>query len=89
MNKQEIFPKLVDILCQSLNLEITDVTLHSTLINDLGAESIDFLDIIFRVEREFGIKIQRGDLFPENDNVNIQAFNVEMLQDYIYSRLVK
>jgi hypothetical protein len=33
---------------------------------DLGAESIDFLDIVFRLEREFGIKIPRGELFPES-----------------------
>ena len=33
---------------------------------DLGAESIDFLDIVFRLEREFGIRIPRGELFPES-----------------------
>ena len=38
----------------------------STLQGDLGAESIDFLDIVFRLEREFGIKIPRGELFPES-----------------------
>ena len=32
----------------------------------MGAESIDFLDIVFRLEREFGIKIPRGELFPES-----------------------
>ena len=38
----------------------------ATLQGDLGAESIDFLDIVFRLEREFGIKIPRGELFPES-----------------------
>jgi acyl carrier protein len=38
----------------------------TTLVGDLGAESIDFLDIVFRLERAFNIKIPRGDLFPEN-----------------------
>ena len=38
----------------------------ATLQGDLGAESIDFLDIVFRLERNFGIKIPRGELFPEN-----------------------
>src|SRR5262249_23230953 len=38
----------------------------ATLQGDLGAESIDFLDIVFRLEREFGIRIPRGELFPES-----------------------
>jgi acyl carrier protein len=42
------------------------VTRDATLQGDLGAESIDFLDIVFRLERNFGIKIPRGELFPEN-----------------------
>jgi len=40
-----------------------------TLQGDLGAESIDFLDIVFRLERNFGIKIPRGELFPENEHL--------------------
>jgi acyl carrier protein len=43
-----------------------DVTADASLRNDLGAESIDLLDIVFRLERNFGIKIPRGELFPEN-----------------------
>ena len=43
-----------------------DVTPDATLFKDLGAESIDLLDIVFRLERNFGIKIPRGELFPEN-----------------------
>jgi acyl carrier protein len=43
-----------------------EVTPAATLQGDLGAESIDFLDIVFRLEREFGIKIPRGELFPES-----------------------
>jgi acyl carrier protein len=42
------------------------VTPTATLQGDLGAESIDFLDIVFRLEREFNIKIPRGELFPES-----------------------
>src|SRR5262249_15152550 len=47
-------------------VEEDDVTPASTLQGDLGAESIDFLDIVFRREREFGIQIPRGELFPES-----------------------
>ncbi|MBR9803618.1 acyl carrier protein, partial [bacterium] len=39
---------------------------EATLSGDLGAESIDFLDIVFRLEKAFDIKIPRGELFPEN-----------------------
>ena len=42
------------------------MTPDATLFKDLGAESIDLLDIVFRLERHFGIKIPRGELFPEN-----------------------
>ena len=41
---------------------------------DLGAESIDFLDITFRLEREFGIKIPSGELFPDQASENVPAF---------------
>ena len=43
-----------------------EISPKATLQGDLGAESIDFLDIVFRLEREFNIKIPRGELFPES-----------------------
>jgi acyl carrier protein len=54
------------VLEESLNVDEDDLTPTATLQGDLGAESIDFLDIVFRLEREFGIKIPRGELFPES-----------------------
>jgi acyl carrier protein len=60
-----IYERVVDVLVQSLNVDADEVTPSSTLRDDLGAESIDFLDIVFRLEREFNIKIPRGELFPE------------------------
>src|SRR5207237_3638014 len=54
------------LLVESLNVDEDDLTPTATLQGDLGAESIDFLDIVFRLEREFGIKIPRGELFPES-----------------------
>ena len=53
-------------LVEALNADEDAVSPTSTLQGDLGAESIDFLDIVFRLEREFGIKIPRGELFPES-----------------------
>jgi acyl carrier protein len=49
----------------ALSVEEDEVTPSTTLLGDLGAESIDFLDIVFRLERAFGIKIPRGELFIE------------------------
>ena len=66
MTKDEIFDKVKTTLVDSLNVDEDEVTPKSTLQGDLGAESIDFLDIVFRLEREFGIKIPRGELFPES-----------------------
>src|SRR5215469_4757856 len=62
----EIFQKVQATLVDALGVDEEDVTRDATLQGDLGAESIDFLDIVFRLERNFGIKIPRGELFPEN-----------------------
>jgi acyl carrier protein len=64
--QDEIFEKVQATLVDALGVEEDDVTRGATLQGDLGAESIDFLDIVFRLERNFGIKIPRGELFPEN-----------------------
>jgi acyl carrier protein len=62
----EIYEKVRTTLVDALGVDEDDVTPESSLRNDLGAESIDLLDIVFRLERNFGIKIPRGELFPEN-----------------------
>jgi len=63
---EEIYGKVARVLVEALNVDEDDLTPTATLQGDLGAESIDFLDIVFRLEREFGIKIPRGELFPES-----------------------
>jgi acyl carrier protein len=65
-SREEILTKVSATLVEALNVDEEDVKPESTLQGDLGAESIDFLDIVFRLEREFGIKIPRGELFPES-----------------------
>src|SRR5580692_4295822 len=65
-SQDEIFAKVSATLVEALNVDEEEITPASTLQGDLGAESIDFLDIVFRLEREFGIKIPRGELFPES-----------------------
>jgi acyl carrier protein len=64
--QDEIYSKVSATLVEALNVDEEDIKPTSTLQGDLGAESIDFLDIVFRLEREFGIKIPRGELFPES-----------------------
>jgi acyl carrier protein len=64
--QEEIYNKVSATLVEALNVEEEEIAPTSTLQGDLGAESIDFLDIVFRLEREFNIKIPRGELFPES-----------------------
>jgi acyl carrier protein len=61
----EIDSRVTNVLVEALNVEEGDISPEATLQGDLGAESIDILDIIFRLEREFGIHIPRSELFPE------------------------
>ena len=63
--QDEIYSKVSATLVEALNVDEEEIRPDSTLQGDLGAESIDFLDIVFRLEREFGIKIPRDELFPE------------------------
>src|ERR1700680_3660903 len=65
-SQAEIYQKVSATLVDALNVDQDEITPKSTLQGDLGAESIDFLDIVFRLEREFGIKIPRNELFPES-----------------------
>lgn len=64
--RDEIFEKVKSALVDALGVDEEDVSPNATMVGDLGAESIDFLDIVFRLEKAFGIKIQRGELFPED-----------------------
>ena len=62
----DVAARVTRVLVEALNVEEDEVRPSATLQGDLGAESIDFLDIVFRLEREFGIQIPRGELFPES-----------------------
>jgi acyl carrier protein len=66
LSQEEIYSRVSTRLLEALNLDEEDITPDATLQGDLGAESIDFLDIVFRLEREFGVKIPRDELFPES-----------------------
>ncbi|HPF40913.1 MAG TPA: acyl carrier protein [Phycisphaerae bacterium] len=66
MSRDEVFEKVKDVLVDALGVDDDEVSEGATLTGDLGAESIDFLDIVFRLERTFSIKIPRGELFPDD-----------------------
>lgn len=61
-----VFEKIQECLSGALGIEPEEVRPESSLVRDLGAESIDFIDIIFRIEKAFDIKIPSGELFPVN-----------------------
>ena len=64
--EDEIFDKVREALVDALGVDDDEVVATATLQGDLDAESIDFLDIVFRLEKSFDIKIERGELFPED-----------------------
>ena len=68
----EVFEKVRNCLVDALGVDEDEVTPEATMVGDLGAESIDFLDIVFRLEKTFNIKIPRGELFPEDILSNAQ-----------------
>jgi acyl carrier protein len=70
MSRDEIFGEVKEVMVDALGLDDDEVTPEATLMGDLGAESIDFLDIVFRLEKTFGIKIPREELFPAESMMN-------------------
>ena len=62
----EIFDSVKEILIDALACDDDEVSTSATLVGDLGAESIDFLDIVFNLEQNFSIEIPRSELFPED-----------------------
>jgi acyl carrier protein len=64
LNREQIFQQVQEVLVDALGVDNEEVKPQATLMGDLGAESIDFLDIVFRLEKAFSIKIPREELFP-------------------------
>jgi len=61
----EVFPKVAETIADALGCDLDEVKLDVSLIDDLDAESIDFLDMVFRLERAFGMKIPRGKIVED------------------------
>ncbi|GAA4429950.1 MULTISPECIES: acyl carrier protein [Bremerella] len=68
----EVFEKVREALVDALGVDEEEVVPEATMVGDLGAESIDFLDIVFRLEKAFGITIPRDELFPEDILTNAE-----------------
>lgn len=66
MTKEEVFSKVKEVLTTALAVDEEEVTPEARLSEDLGAESIDYLDITFQLEKAFNIKIPKGELLPDN-----------------------
>lgn len=69
---EEVFSNVRTALVDALGVDDDEVTEDATLVGDLGAESIDFLDIVFRLEKAFNIEIPRAELFPEDILTNAE-----------------
>jgi acyl carrier protein len=76
VTKDEVFQKVQTALVDALGVDEEEVTPQATMVGDLGAESIDFLDIVFKLEKAFGIEIPRKELTPED-----VLTNAEYVQD--------
>jgi acyl carrier protein len=72
MTRDEIFAKVRTVLVDALAVDEDEVTPTAVLTRDLGAESIDFLDVVFRLEQTFGIKIAEGEFYDESLQKNTQ-----------------
>jgi acyl carrier protein len=71
-SEPEVFEKVKTCLVEALGVDDDEVTPEASIMGDLGAESIDWLDIVFRLERAFSIKIPHGELSPEDILTNTE-----------------
>ncbi len=83
---EELFQDVKAILAECLDVTEDKVTLAATLRGDLGAESIDLFDIVFRCEMHFGIEVGRGKLFPDLPTPD-DSFTVEDLCRYLVKKV--
>ncbi len=74
ISRDEVFGKVQEVMVDALGVDDDEVTTGAALMKDLGAESIDFLDVVFRLEKAFGIKIPREELFPAESLMNNSDF---------------
>ena len=88
-NEDEVFEKIQDVLVESLGVDKEDVSREARLVNDLGAESIDFLDITFQLEKAFSIKIEQKEFAQsaQSEGVESQDVTVENVVQFVMSKV--
>ena len=69
----ELDAHVCQVVASALDVPIERVHRHSSLINDLGAESIDFIDIVFRLETDFGIEIPEEEIWKGSIDTTNEA----------------
>ena len=77
IDEDAVYARVVEEFCEALGLDEDEVEPDSQVIEDLGAESLDFLDIAFRLERAFGVKVPRGELQRSAEATAGEEFEVE------------
>ena len=65
-SNHEVYNRISVVLVDALGVDDDDITPEATLVGDLGAESIDFLDIVYNLEKSFDVPIPRGELIPDD-----------------------
>lgn len=77
MAKEEIFEKLKELVVDQLGVEEDEVTMEATMQDDLGADSLDLVDLVMSVEEEFGVKVADEDL----ENIKTVGDIVEYIEE--------
>ena len=77
MAKEEIFDKLKELVVDQLGVEEDEVTMGASMQDDLGADSLDLVDLVMSVEEEFGVKVADEDL----ENIKTVGDIVNYIED--------
>lgn len=78
MERETILPKLQSMIADSLAVDASRVLPHARLIDDLGADSLDFVDLVFAIEKEFGVKVREAEF---NFLARLDFSSPEVLRD--------
>ena len=77
MAKEEIFEKLKELVVDQLGVEEDEVTMEASMQDDLGADSLDLVDLVMSVEEEFGVKGADEDL----ENIKTVGDSVDYIEE--------
>jgi acyl carrier protein len=60
----ETYLRVASVVAETLDVDADELNARTNLLGDLSADSLDLLDVLFRLEKEFGLSIEREDIFP-------------------------